>query len=130
MKKFVVIIEDSKKSIPRQHELEAAQILANYFSSDIIFLRRLESKTPDLYIIKTNQCWEIKSPCGNGKRTIQNNLRNAAKQSENIILDLRQLRLSESQSLARIHEFTKHNHSNIKHLKIITKQSQVVDIIK
>ena len=65
MKKHIVYIEDNKKSRPRPHERKTADILATLFQSDIVFMRRIQSKAPDLYILKTNTCWELKSPIGN-----------------------------------------------------------------
>ena len=124
-----IIVEDSIQGLPRDHELIAAEVMAEYFGSDVIFLRRLESKTPDLYILKTNVRWEIKSPEGNGKYTIQNNLRLAEQQSRNIILDLHRCKLSESQALARVREYINDKHCRIKKLKIVTKKNKIVDIL-
>ena len=128
-KEYKIHIEEDGKSNPRPHELAAAQIIAQHFGSDVIFLRRLSSKTPDLYILKTNIRWELKSPEGSGKHTIQNNLRNASRQSENIILDLRRSKLAEKQAISRTNEFVKNEHSKIKRLKIITKQNRIIDIV-
>ena len=50
-------------------------------------MRRFQSKSPDLYVLKTNILWELKSPTGNEKHTIQNNLRETDGQSDNVILD-------------------------------------------
>ena len=129
LKKFNIHIEEDEKSRPRPHELMIAEIMADYFKSDIVFLRRLYSKTPDLYILKTNIKWEIKSPTGAGKHTIQTNLRNASKQSENIILDLHRSDLTKEQAVSRVKDFVQKEHSRIKRLKIITKRNQIIDII-
>ena len=64
---FFVHVEDNKKSKPRPHEEIAARIIARYFQSNVVFLRRLESKSPDLFVLKTNVRWELKSPIGNFK---------------------------------------------------------------
>ena len=122
-------IEENGLSKPRPHEILVAKILADYFCSDVVFLRRSISKTPDLFILKTNVCWEIKSPNGASKHTIQTNLRNASRQSENIILDLHRTKLTKDQAVSRAKEFTNNEHSKIKRLKIITKTGQVIDII-
>ncbi len=128
MAKYKVVKEDSKKSRPRTHEDIAAQIIANHFKSDVIFIRRGNSKTPDLYIIKTNVRWELKSPIGDGKRNIQNNLRKAKNQSENIIIDVARSRLTEAKAKSRIDEYLRKESSIIKRIKIITKDGAVVDI--
>ncbi|MBQ3445646.1 hypothetical protein IJG29_02895 [Candidatus Saccharibacteria bacterium] len=127
--KYDVHIEDSCTSKPRPHEKCAASILANHFKSDVIFLKTRQSKNPDLYVIKTNIRWELKSPIGKGKRTIQNNLREANKQSENIIIDFSRIRLSEKQGISRTKEYLRTERHSIKRLKIITKSHQIIDIL-
>ena len=129
-KTYKVHIEESGKASPRPHELQAATILSAYFKSDLVFLRRAESKTPDLFVLKTNIRWEIKSPEGAGKRTIQTNLRDASKQSENIILDLHRTSLSTTQAISRVKEYISNEHSKIKRLKILTKTNQIIDILE
>lgn len=122
-------IEENGKSKPRPHELRAAEILADYFDSEIVFLRRLSSKTPDLFVLKTNVRWELKSPEGSGKHTIQTNLRNASKQSENIIIDLSRTKITRAQAISRINDYIRNEHSKIRKLKLITKNAQVIDIL-
>ena len=128
-KPYKIHIEESAKSHPRPHELAAAEAIANHFKSDVVFLRRMESKTPDLFILKTNIRWEIKSPEGSGKHTIQTNLRNASNQSENIILDLHRTKLTPDQAISRVREYISNEHSKIKKLKILTKDNQILDIL-
>ena len=128
MKEYMVHIEDSKDSEPRPHEKKAAKMVANLFKSDVIFLRRLQSKTPDLYILKYNQRWELKSPIGGSKYTVQNNLRGTDAQSENVILDLTRSKLSDRQGISRAKEFMRKERSRIKKLKVLTKGGRLVDI--
>ena len=59
-KQYEVYFEEHGKSRPRLHEERIAKIVANYFESDIVFLKRYSSKTPDLYVLKTNLRWELK----------------------------------------------------------------------
>ena len=125
---YQVHFEESGKSEPRQHEKYIARVVAEYFESDIIFLRRASSKTPDLYVLKTNICWELKSPQGGSKYTIQNNLREANKQSENVILDLTLSKLSDVQGVSRARKFVVGERSRIKRLKVLTKKLQIIDI--
>ncbi len=126
--RYKVHFEESGKSEPRPHEKKIAQFVADHFKSDIIFLRRLSSKTPDLYVLKTNICWELKSPQGGGKHTIQNNLRATNGQSENVILDLTRAKIADEKGISRSKEFTKNERSNIKRLKVITKKKKIIDI--
>lgn len=89
--KYKVTIKTGLKDRPEDHELSAALILAAYFKTDATFLRPRSRKTSDVEINGTK--WEIKSPRGNSKKTIENNLRAARKQSRNIVLDLRRIKL-------------------------------------
>lgn len=127
-KEYKVHYEETGTSSPRPHEKKIAQFIADYFQSDIIFMRRASSKTPDLYILKTNIRWELKSPEGGGKHTIQNNLRSASQQSENILLDLNRTKLTDEKGISRTKEFLKKERSKIKRLKIITKKLKILDI--
>lgn len=127
-KKYRVFFEENGKAGPRLYEKEVAQIIADYFKSDVVFLRRYSSKTPDLYILKTNIRWELKSPIGGGKHTIQNNLRAIDRQSENVILDFGRARLTDEQGISRAREFMKHERSRIKRLKVLTKEQKMIDV--
>lgn len=129
MAKYTVFTDNNKRFRPRTHEDFAAQIIADYFESDIIFIRRRESKTPDLYILKTHICWELKSPMGNSKHTIQNSLRKAKMQSDNIILDLTRCGLTDSQSISRVKHYLLTEVHTIKKLKVITKTKEIIDIL-
>ena len=68
---FLVIIKTLPNDIPRQFELSASKIIANYFKTNVIFLRPIPMKSPDLDI--NGKIWELKSPTGNSKNTIHNN---------------------------------------------------------
>ncbi|MFZ2545395.1 MAG: hypothetical protein WAW80_05450 [Candidatus Saccharimonadales bacterium] len=98
MKKYEVIVKTDLADLPKEHELSAALILAYHFKSDVIFLRPHTDKTPDIDVSGTK--WEIKSPKGNAKKTIENNLRTARKQSENIVIDLARSKMHHSRAMA------------------------------
>lgn len=127
-KKYIVHIEDDKEARPRPHERTAAELLAEHFNSDIIFLRRAASRTPDLYVLKTNIRWELKSLLGGSKYTIQNNPRETYGQSENVIIDLSRAKLSDKQGISRVKDFFKKEHSRIRRIKVITKKRKIIDI--
>lgn len=112
---------------PKEHEMSAAVILAHHFKADIIFLRPETKKTPDIDVNGTK--WEIKSPKGNAKKTIDNNLRTARKQSRHIVLDLRRAKLHQSKAEARIRHYLVSGPHKIKSLKIITKTHKIIDIL-
>ena len=128
MKKYIVHIEDSAQSRPRPHEKKVASEIANIIKSNIIFMRRGASKTPDLYVVKFNTLWELKSPTGGSKHTVQNNLRNADDQSEKVILDLSRAKLTDQQGISRAKEFLRTEKTSIEKLKIYTKSGKLIDI--
>ena len=127
MRKYRVILEDGIAPIPQKHEISAAQALAKYAKSDILMLKRGINTSPDLKILKTHQRWELKSPIGDGKRTISNNLRAASHQSDKVILDLSRCKLPTNQAIARINEYMRNNNSKIKKLLIVRKDKKVID---
>lgn len=127
MKKYEVIVKTDVKDRPKDHEMAAALILANYyFKADIIFLRPESNKTPDIEVDGVK--WEIKSPMGNSKKTIENNLRMARKQSKHIIIDLRRIKMHKVRAVSRINYFLS-KQTQIKRVIIITKDQKIVDIL-
>ena len=121
---FKIIFEQGLQPKPEAHELKAAAIIAEYFCSDIIFLRRNINSTPDFKI--KNAIWELKSPKGNSKRTIANNLRDASKQSKNVILDLSRCKMNTNSATSRTRDYLKTD-TKIKKIIIITKTGNIID---
>lgn len=126
-KKYKVIVKTDPQDYPKEHEMSAAILLAYHFKSDIIFLRPESKRTPDIEV--NDAKWEIKSPTGGGKKTIENNLRLARKQSQFIVLDLRRCKLHQARAISRIKFYLATNAHNIKKLKIISKSQKVIDIL-
>ncbi len=50
-------------------------MLAGKFQSDVLFVVCSSLHTPDIQIVKTGDYWEIKNVKGNGKNTIEDNLK-------------------------------------------------------
>lgn len=109
---------------PYPHEMFAAKAVSRYFNIDVTFVKRSNTaKSADLKI--QNKIWEIKSPIGDGKRTMQNNLRVADDQSPNIVINLVRCRMRPDKAISRIrHELNKAN--KIKHLLIVFKNGKVM----
>ena len=124
--KYEVIIKTNLEDRPEDHELSAALILATHFKTDVIFLRPEFRKTPDIEI--KGRRWEIKSPRGNSKKTIENNLRTARNQSKNIILDLRRVKLHQQKAISRMNFFLSGPH-RFKKMLVITKTGKVIEIL-
>jgi hypothetical protein len=128
MSKYNVIVKTTISNRPKDHEMAAAIILAKHFKTDIIFLRPTAHKTPDFDI--NGVIWELKSPTGSGKRTIQNNLREAKHQSCNIIMDLTRIKLHEQRAISQINYILKnHTVRSIKHLTVIKKSRKILELL-
>ena len=85
---FEVIIPNSIKPLPDKYEMSVARILSKEFQSDIRFIERSSIQTPDITVVSTGEYWEIKNIKGNGKLTIEDNLRRASKQANNVVIGL------------------------------------------
>ena len=70
--------------------------------------------------------WEIKCPKGDGKHTIERNIRKAATQSHYIIMDLRRIKLPEKQCLSEIEAFSI-SKPGIKKILVIKKNLEVIE---
>ena len=125
--KYRVIIKTDLKDRPEDHELSAALILAAHFKIDVIFLRPESRKTPDIDV--NGARWEIKSPRGKGKKTVDNNLRAARKQSHNLVVDLRRIKLHKQKVISRINFYLAAGPHKFKRILIITKASKVIEIL-
>ncbi len=87
---------------PGKHELATARFFADR-GKDIVFIK--PSNIPDHHrpdFIMDGIEWEIKSPTGKGKRTIEKNYSKAASQSKNIIFDLRRINVPEKECLSQL----------------------------
>lgn len=124
---YEIIVKTDPVDFPHDHEMAAAIILAYHFKADVIFLRPERDKTPDIEAGGTR--WEIKSPRGNAKKTIENNLRLARKQSSNIVIDLTRSKMHQTQAIARVRFYVRTQAHTIKRLKIITKTQKFIDIL-
>ena len=65
---------------------------------------------------------------GNGKKTIDNNFRLARRQSCNIVMDLRRIKMHQSKANARIKSFLATPH-HFKKVLVIAKDHKVVEIL-
>lgn len=130
MSNYRVIIPIGILPPPNQDELYIAQLAAEYFQSDILFVKRsMTSPTPDLYVIEIHQYWEIKTIRGNSKRTIENALRNARRQSANIILSIVNSKMTLSQASGRVQECTRRGRLRAKRILIVSKTTKkLIDI--
>ena len=125
--KYNVIIAGGTKNFPDSYEIQAAQLLLSYFHSDIEFIPSGSTSRPDLFITRLHQRWEIKSPTGNGKRTISHNLEGISRQSENVVISLLRTKMHPRTAISRAKQVLK-SPTRVKRLLIVTKQGKVVEI--
>lgn len=114
------------KTPPEKHELETARYFAER-GYDIEFIP--PSNIPEMHrpdILMDGIEWEIKCPIGKGKNTIIRNMKQAAKQSQNIIIDLRRSALPEKNSISQIENRFKEK-ANLKRILIIKKNGDLLD---
>ena len=83
--------------------------------------------TADLRMLSLT--WEMKSPKGAGKYLIQNTLHRAAHQSENVIIDLRRIKIHQTKCLQEL-EKAFNDLKRLKRIKIITKSQRLIDFNK
>lgn len=111
---------------PELHELETASVfLAHGFDVEFIAPSRTKgSKTPDVKI--DGVLWEMKSPTGNGKNTVEKHLQRAGKQSKNIILDSRRTKIEDAAIEKELHKQF-HLARSIKRITLVTKAAKLID---
>jgi hypothetical protein len=123
--KYNIIIPVGMKPRPKVHEETAADILANHFKSNVYFIETGSHGTPDVSIMRIE--WEIKSPIGSSTNNIQKNMREAAAQSENIVIDLRRSKLHQTRAVGYVKHFTD-RYKKLKRVVVITKSKQILTI--
>lgn len=113
----------------KPHELSTVVLLTD-LGLDVSLVpksNKYGEHSPDIKVKGT--FWEIKSPKGQGKYLIQNTLHKAARQSENVIIDLGRIKVHQAKCLAEIQkefELSK----RLKRLKVITKAKKIIDFKK
>lgn len=120
-----IIIPTNINPRPERFEIEAASIAAEYLGTDATFIVRETNRTPDCEIGGVE--WEIKSPVGKSKHTIETQLKRASKQAANVIIDARRCKLH----IARIRNQLRYHGAIKKHILrilLITKVGEVEEI--
>ena len=111
---------------PERHELDTARFFSS-LGKDIEFIR--PSNIPGVYspdIIMDGVEWEIKSPKGKGKRTIEKSYHKASLQAKNIIFDLRRINLPDRKCVAQLKKEFSDKHTN--RLLIIKHNGELIEL--
>lgn len=94
----------SVRDAPGEHEVLTALRLAEE-GMDVLF--RIDSreegvKNPDVEM--NQQVWELKAPTGQGKNTVDSQMKRAGKQTERLVLDLRRCELDDKKSIRDVRQ--------------------------
>ena len=94
----------SVRDAPSEHEVLTALRLAEE-GMDVLF--RIDSreegvKNPDVEM--NQQVWEFKAPTGQGKNTVDSQMKRAGKQTERLVLDLRRSELDDKKSIRDVRQ--------------------------
>jgi hypothetical protein len=128
--KYNLIIPTDVKPTPDKYEIKVAEIMAKEFTSDIKFVKRGTNTTPDIYLIKTHQYWEIKNIEGDGRHTVEKNFRKAIDhQSKNVIISTLKPRtkLTTRQVAGRVNTLMSHA-TGVRHIILIGKTGKTIVI--
>ena len=124
---YLLETDPSDHSKLRRHEEIAFHKIAAFYQTNLKVIRTEIGKTPDIHIPKIGT-WEVKSPQGNSKNTIENSFKQAKSQSSNVLIDLSRIKLRSDVAIRQIITYSKKSHKHIKHIKVLTKTGQIIDI--
>ncbi len=102
-----------------------AQLLGEYFDRDVYFVIRSGRKTADYYI--EGKYWELKTPRGNSKRTVQHVLQKAARQSVNVVIDIGSSKMTTKIASSRVKYEWKFI-PRIKRILLVSKDKKIVEL--
>jgi len=125
-----IIIPGGLPNPPESHELDVAYILSRHYKTDVEFIIPIDDymrKSADIVMLGAE--WEIKSPIGKSKYTIQEQFRRASKQAKNIIIDTRRTKLKYKLIEKDVH-FECSKRPSIKRVILIDKSEKIVEISK
>ncbi len=114
----------------QSHERATVEFLVEHYEKVISLIvpsYTPHNRNPDFMM--DGVLWEMKSPQGKNLRTVEHAFKNAAKQSENIVIDLRRTKLATSSAVKLLEKrFNLSRH--VKRLLVITREENVVDFRK
>lgn len=118
-----------KKNNFKKHEIETAKFFVK-LGKNVEFLLPSYTKgvsSPDIKM--DGILWEIKSPVGNSRQTIEKIFKIAQKQSKNVIFDLRRISMDEAKAMSKIQrEFNLRR--GIKRILVIKKDKKLIDLTR
>jgi hypothetical protein len=111
-----------------EHELKTARVFARegYIVQFLIAKQAHRTKTADILI--GNEMYEIKSPKADKLSAIERNLKRAAQQSCNIIIDSRRMSKIHDSTIQKFLAQKLKQQKTIKRLLFVNRKHQIVDI--
>lgn len=109
-----------------KHELDTVLVFTE-LGNDVELIRVSfipHAKSPDVIIF--GKTWEMKSPTGHSDSTMEHCFKKAARQSENIIIDLRRTKIQDKVALGQL-KYLFERSKRIKRMKVIPKNKKIVD---
>ena len=125
-----VIIPVGHPSPPEPHEVDTAMVLARHYQTTVEFIMPVNDfkrRSADIKMLDVE--WEMKSPKGASKTTINTQFSRASTQAKNVVIDTRRTKLPYSEIEKSVLVETK-KRSNIRKVIIIDKNEKVVEIHK
>jgi len=123
-----VIIPTGHPKRPEEHEVDTAWVLARHYRTTVEFLVPVDDykrTSPD--VLMNGVIWEIKSPKGKSRYTIQEQFKRASKQAKNVIIDSRRTKLKDKDIVKSI-DFEIQKRPYLKKIILIDKSKKVVAI--
>ncbi len=115
------------KNPPEKQEFMIAKIFSD-LGKNVVFIPPSNIpgvRQPDFKI--DGEMWELKSPKGAHRRTIQNNIHKAQAQSKNIIIDLSRVKIDERKAVTQI-KFEFEKRRSIEKIIIVLKNQKTIDL--
>ncbi len=107
------------------HEMRVARILSNA-GHKVEFIPKSHTRTADILLNGVE--FEIKSPEHFNPNTLEHMIRDALKQSANIIIDISRVKKIPSNQIQRFLIRQIYRNSRIKRMLMITKRGEIIDI--
>lgn len=114
---------------PAVHEYAAYLVLANHGKIVSLLLPSSKYKAHSADFEMDSLIWELKSPKGKGKYTIRDTIKQAIKQSDNIVIDFQRLKLNQEKALLQTRKYFSIE-KQIQRIIIITKEKTIIDIYR
>ena len=120
---YSLIIPSRTTAFPNQEEITCGLILVKYFKSNIKCIpSQSNAKSPDFFVVRKNQRWELKTIRGNSNNTIHHAFERSNGQSENLIIFLsKRSKMRSKSAIGRIKRELKTNKTKRRVLFVANK---------